>query len=127
MIGRRYSPSALRALLSRPNSEFLAADDGTAICGAAYAEVSGDVATLRLLHVRPAMQGRGVGGLLLDEIEGSFPQANRLRLEIDEGNAKAVAFCVGQGFTRVGTTDGDGTADAGFATARYERPIHWAQ
>ncbi len=72
------------------------------------------------------MQGRGVGGLLLDEIENAFPEADKVRLEVEEKNAKAVAFYVGQGFSEVGRTENCGKDQSGIPALVFERPIVWA-
>jgi len=126
MAGEWHSVPRLRERLTRPNSEFLVADDGKAIAGVAFAEAEGEAVALRQLCVRPAMQGRGVGGLLLDEIEGCFPEARKVTLEVEPANERAVAFCLAQGFGPAGTASGRGRA--GLApSAVYERPIRWAQ
>ncbi|MBX3566932.1 MAG: GNAT family N-acetyltransferase [Rhizobiaceae bacterium] len=121
-----HSPDALKRQLTAPNSEFLVADDGSAICGVAYGVVDGDIVTLRQLYVKPALQGRGIGGMLLDEIESAFPEGRRLRLEVDEANDKAIAFYLAQGFAKVGTTQNCGQAQSGIPAAIYERAIRWA-
>ena len=114
----------LESLLEAPVSEFLVADDGKTISAMAFAEASDDgkAIMLRQLYVRPAHQGRGIGGMLLDEIEGCFPEAARIRLDVETRNEKAVAFFLAQGFARVGSDEGAG----GVETATYERPIVWA-
>ncbi len=80
---------------------------------------------LHQLYVRPGMQGRGIGGLLLDEIEGCFPGADKVRLEVEEKNAKAVAFYTAQGFSQVGRTANCGSDQSGIPALVYERPIVW--
>ncbi|MCO6392003.1 GNAT family N-acetyltransferase [Aliihoeflea aestuarii] len=119
-----HSLAALEARLDVPMSEFLVADDGEAIGGMAFADTVDDGKTLMLrqLYVRPAFQGRGIGGMLLDEVEGCFPEAARIRLEVEEANAKAIAFYLAQGFARIGEAKG---AD-GVVALIYERPIVWA-
>lgn len=119
-----HSLAALEARLEAPVSEFLVADDGKAISAMAFAEASNDGKTvlLRQLYVRPAHQGRGIGSMLLDEIEGCFPEASRIRLDVETRNEKSVAFYLAQGFARVGT----GKDEDGAETATYERPIVWA-
>lgn len=120
-----HSIPALEARLSRPQSEFLVADDGKQIGGMAFAAVADGGATVELhqLYVLPEFQGRGIGGLLLDEIESCFPEANRVRLDVDDKNLKAIAFYVAQGFVEAGKN----TAGAGGApSVMYERPIVWA-
>ena len=101
-----HSLAALRAQLTRPNSEFLVADDGKQIGGMAFAAAQdgGETVALHQLYVRPAMQGRGIGGLLLEEVIESFPEARALRLEVEEKNAKAVAFYLANGFVQAGRT-----------------------
>lgn len=95
-----HSIPALKARLTMPNSEFLVADDGKEIGGVAFAvaDESGATVMLRQLYVLPRHQGRGIGGLLLDEIVESFPEARRMRLEVEPANLRAVAFYVGHGF-----------------------------
>ena len=104
---RWHSVASLRSRLTRPNSEFLVADDGTRLGGVAFAESSddGEQVTLRQLYVLPSLQGRGIGGMLLDEVIDSFPEASAISVEVEERNAKAVAFCEANGFVR--------TADVG--------------
>lgn len=123
-----HSMTALAARLEQPNSEFLAADDGTTLAGVAFATGSSEnkTVTLHQLYVRPGLQGQGIGSMLLDEIETCFPDADRLRLEVEEANEKAVAFYLQQGFAKVGSTDHCGRAGSGIAAAIYERPIIWA-
>lgn len=123
-----HSIAALKARLERPLSEFLVADDGKAIGGVAFATADPDAkaVTLHQLYVRPGLQGQGIGSLLLDEIETCFPDADRLRLEVEEANEKAVAFYQQQGFAKVGETADCGQAGSGIPAAIYERPIVWA-
>jgi len=123
-----HSIAALTARLERPNSEFLVADDGSQIAGMAFATTVDDGKTVMLhqLYVRPGAQGRGVGGLLLDEIESCFPDADKVRLEVEEKNEKAVAFYLAQGFSAVGRTENCGKHQSGVPAVIYERPIVWA-
>lgn len=118
-----HSMASLNARLTRPNSEFLVADDGKILGGVAYAEADGETVVLRQLYVLPALQGRGIGGMLLDEVEASFPEARKLRLEVEEANVKAVAFYMSQGFARTGMTADCGGRGSGIPAAIYERPI----
>ena len=122
-----HSMAALRARLEKPHSEFVVADDGEAIAGMAFASTvdEGKTVMLHQLYVRPGQQGRGVGGLLLDEIESAFPEAETLRLEVEEANAKAVAFYIAQGFAQAGRTANCGKEQSGIPALIYERPIVW--
>lgn len=124
ITGEWHSHAALEARLDVPMSEFLVADDGKTIGAMAFADAVDDKSTvmLRQLYVLPECQGRGIGGMLLDEVEGCFPEAARIRLEVEEANAKAVAFYIAQGFAKVAA----GKSAGGASTAIYERPIVWA-
>ena len=105
------SRAALQAMIDRDRSEFLVADDGERLCGCAYAAATGDdarVVTLFQLYVLPELQGRGIGGLLLEEIEASFFESERLRLEVEDRHLRAVAFFETEGFTRVGREEHEG-------------------
>lgn len=123
-----HSIAALKARVDKPNSEFVVADDGTRICGMAFASLrdEGKTVMLHQLYVRPSEQGKGVGGLLLDEVEGAFPDAATVRLEVEEANAGAVAFYLAQGFSQVGRTAHCGKKESGIPALVYERPIVWA-
>lgn len=105
-----HSLAALKRRLTAPRSEFLVADDGAAIAGMAFAaaDESGRTVTLYQLYVRPAQQGRGVGGMLLDEIEGSFPEAGTFRLDVEPANMQALSFYRSRGFVDAGMATVDG-------------------
>ncbi|EBW2381230.1 N-acetyltransferase, partial [Salmonella enterica subsp. enterica serovar Enteritidis] len=72
-----HSVAALKAKLDAPRSEFVVADDGKSLAGMAFAlaDETGETVTIRNLYVLPSQQGHGVGGMLMDEIEDSFPEA----------------------------------------------------
>ncbi|MER8716103.1 MULTISPECIES: GNAT family N-acetyltransferase [unclassified Mesorhizobium] len=108
-----HSIAALKARLTRPNSEFLVADDGKSIGGMAFAAATTDarIVMLNQLYVHPAWHRQGIGQALLDEIEASFPEARTLRVEVEEANAPAIAFYRSRGFLPAGNT-----ADCGGAT-----------
>ena len=83
-----HAPAVLEGQVDRPNAEFLVADDGKRLGGVAFASSAeeGKHVTIHQLYVRPGMQGRGIGSMLLDEICDSFPDATRFRLEVDAVN-----------------------------------------
>jgi ribosomal protein S18 acetylase RimI-like enzyme len=99
-----HSIPALAARLERPRSEFILADNGREISGVAFADASedGKTVTLRQLYVLPALQGRGIGNQLLNEIIECFPEARRMRLEVEEKNGRAIAFYRSHGFSETG-------------------------
>lgn len=102
-----HSLASLKARLTRPNSEFLVADDGKQIAGMAYAAATSDteVVMLHQLYVRPGNQGVGIGRMLLDEVEQCFPEARTLRLEVEEANERGVTFYLASGFSQIGRTN----------------------
>ena len=83
----------------------------------------GRVVDLHQLYVRPTAQGQGAGGALLSEIEGCFPQARIVRLEVEAANTKAVDFYVANGFARAGETDNCGQPGSGIAALVYEKSL----
>lgn len=115
---QRHSIAVLRTHLTLPNSEFLVADDGKEIGGMAFAvaEDGGATVVLRQIYVLPRQQGRGIGGLLLDEVIESFPEGRLIRLEVEPANGRAVAFFEGQGFAARG-----GVRQGGAGTLVMER------
>lgn len=118
-----HSIASLKARLVKPNSEFLVADDGKEIGGMAFAstDASGKTVTLYQLYVLPKHQGRGVGGLLLEEVIDSFPDAKLIRLEVEPANARAVAFYKANGFVETGRASHRGGEETD--TVVMERPL----
>ncbi len=119
-----HSIEALRRRLSKPYSEFVIADDGDEILGMAYASMSEDrLAVLHQLYVNPQAQGRGAGTALLVEMESAFPAAARMRLEVEEANAKAIEFYRRNGYREVGRTGNCGKPDSGIPALIFEKPL----
>lgn len=123
-----HSPAALKARLAQPDSEFLVADDGKEIAGMAFASAvdEGGTVMLHQLYVLPSHHGRGIGGMLMEEIESCFPNATRIRLEVEEGNERAVRFYISQGFSEAGRTANCGGTNSGIPALIFEKPIIWA-
>lgn len=120
-----HSIASLGRRLTRPNAEFLVADDGKRIAGVAYAEVdpTGATVMLKQLYVLPDLQGRGIGGMLLEEVIESFSDAKLMRLEVEEQNLKAIAFYGAHGFAEVGRTANCGADQSGIPALVYEMPL----
>ena len=118
-----HSIASLKRQLDRPNAEFLVADDGTQLGGMAFAAVdaAGTSVMIRQLYVRPAFQGCGIGGMLLDEIIESFPDATLFRLEVEEANTRATGFYVSQGFVQSGRIANCGAEQSGIPALIFER------
>lgn len=118
-----HSLAALKRRLDQPNAEFLVADDGKRIGGMAHAaaDAMGTSVMVHQLYVLPALQGRGIGGMLLDEIVESFPDATVFRLEVEEANDKAIGFYRSQGFEQTGRTENCGAEQSGISALIFER------
>lgn len=119
-----HSIASLKARLTRPNSEFLVADDGKRIGGMAFAAATTDakIVLLNQLYVLPACQRQGIGQALLDEVEASFPEANTLRVEVEEANVPAIAFYRSKGFLPAGST-ADCGGGSGLPALIFEKPL----
>jgi ribosomal protein S18 acetylase RimI-like enzyme len=121
-----HSVEALKARLTRPDSEFVVADDGTRIAGMAYAAMDrdeGDVVILYQLYVDPDLTGQGIGRDLFAEVETCFPAAKRMRLEVEPKNEKAIRFYKGLGFAEVGWTKNCGSAESGIQALIFEKEL----
>ena len=120
-----HSIASLNVRLAKPYSEFLVADDGKSIGGMAFATSDADGKSVKLhqLYVRPHFQGRGIGGMLLDEIIESFHDAERIRLEVEEANGPAISFYVAQGFAEIGRTANCGADQSGIPALIFERRL----
>lgn len=119
-----HSLDALRARLTQPLSEFVVADTGQAILGMAFASSrDGRLIDLHQLYVRPSAQGQGAGRALLEEIEACFPEADRVRLEVEAENHRAVTFYRMSGFEPVGETQNCGTDNSGIPAIIYEKRV----
>ena len=119
-----HSIASLKARLTRPNSEFLVADDGKRIGGMAFAAATTDakIVLLNQFYVLPACQRQGIGQALLDEVEASFPEANILRVEVEEANVQAIAFYRSKGFLPAGST-ADCGGGSGLPALIFEKPL----
>ena len=102
------------------------ADDGLRIGGMAFAApVKGDSDTVQLhqLYVHPDFQRMGVGRDLFAELETCFPDAKRMRAEVEPKNAVAIAFYEAHGFTPVGRTNNCGAEESVIPALIYEKAL----
>ena len=93
----------LDSALVDPGLLFLLAWDEATLLGfvAARALPSGDLFVLRL-YVVPAHQRRRLGTMLLNQAIASYPDAPTIRLDVDAGNQKGLAFWTHQEFRETG-------------------------
>lgn len=66
--------------------------------------VAQDEGEIHALFVDPAMHGRGIGTLLLEDVGSQFPD---LRLDVNEQNPTARRFYLAKGFVQVGRSELD--------------------
>lgn len=76
---------------------------GDPVVGHAVVSVAGDIAELQRIAVAPAHRRQGLAAQLLAEAgdAGRREGANRLLLEVREGNAAALGFYAAQGFVEI--------------------------
>ncbi|HYF56846.1 MAG TPA: GNAT family N-acetyltransferase [Salinarimonas sp.] len=95
-----HSVEALERSLHAPGAVFLVAERDGVLVGTSLAAPDGEGgACLRRLYVRPGAQGTGVGRCLLDATLAPFREVPAW-LEVEPGNARAVAFYERHGFAR---------------------------
>ncbi|WP_112818364.1 GNAT family N-acetyltransferase [Ensifer sp.] len=125
LTGRWHSLPALKSRLERKNAEFLVADDGRNIGGMGYAAMSDTLkktVVLHQLYVLPKLQRQGIGRDIFAELETCFPDAERMRVEVEPQNLHALAFYRAHGFSEVGRTSDCGDA-SGLPALILEKPL----
>lgn len=86
-----------------PTISYLVVEVGGVVVGHAVASVVADIAELQRIAVDPAHRRTGLASALLDAVVDAAREggADRLLLEVREGNAGALAFYAGHGFVEV--------------------------
>jgi ribosomal protein S18 acetylase RimI-like enzyme len=84
----------LRKVIDRNPGLFLVADDEGSVAGAVIGAWDGRRAWVYHLAVDPALQRRGIGRMLMDELERRLRAvgATRLNLLVEQGNAPVADF-----------------------------------
>jgi ribosomal protein S18 acetylase RimI-like enzyme len=95
----------LESALTDPRLFFLLAWEATTLLGFVAARLldSNDLFLLRV-YVHPAHQRRRIGTMLVNQAVAAFPDASAIRLDVEEGNARGVAFWKQQAFQETGRT-----------------------
>jgi ribosomal-protein-alanine N-acetyltransferase len=110
--GIAWSKAELRYFLRYPGNFGLVVEDDGAIAGFAVAGVEmrrgKPLGRLITLDVRDTARRRGVGGMLMEAIEGRLKAAGAvsLKLEVAVDNEGAQAFYARHGFVRTGRIPG---------------------
>lgn len=103
ITGQWHAVEVLTQQVSLPDASFLVAEHSGRLIGHAFARVpQPDVLFLSRFYVLPSWQRRGVGTHMLGAMVERHPGAARMRLNVESGNGKGVAFYRRHGFTVIG-------------------------
>jgi ribosomal protein S18 acetylase RimI-like enzyme len=120
-----HHPDLLRRQISDSDFTFLVArTEPGVLVGVATVKGSRDGASISVLrlYVLPEYQGRGIGSQLLDVALAAFPKAQRVELQVAEGNPSGLSFWTKQGFRACGH-DEVRLGDATLALISMERTV----
>jgi ribosomal protein S18 acetylase RimI-like enzyme len=120
-----HHPDRLRQQMSNPRFGFLLArTDAGALVGVATVERSDDGATISVLrlYVLPDYQGQGIGTHLLNSALAAFPDAQRIELQVAEGNPSGLSFWMKRGFRPCGQDEAR-IGDTTLALISMERTV----
>ncbi len=125
ITSRWHSVAALAANLERDGSVFLVGVRNAQILGTAYARYEPDAALIRCdrIYVHPDVQGTGVGYALLGELIVRSGPADRICLEVEPSNARAIAFYERAGFKIMGQGADCGGQNDGIEHLIMEREL----
>ena len=104
MLADRYAAERMLAERHQPDHAWRVACLDDAMIGFAHARLETDSYKLDKLYIHPEYQRRGIGRLLLDNIQifARDHAATRLCLQVNRGNAAAIAAYQQYGFTICG-------------------------
>jgi putative acetyltransferase len=91
--------------MARPDTTvFVARDDGVAVACGALLRHDASTGEVKRMYTRPAYQGRGIGGRILEAIETLVRSENISRLVLETGDRHPAAWRVYErgGFARCG-------------------------
>lgn len=112
---RWHNVETLKGNLNNGDGVFLVAERDGLMLGTAFARRDSEQAVIRCdrIYVHPDAQGSGVGYGLLGELIVRAGPAERICLEVDPSNSRAIAFYERAGFKDTGQlgTDCGGTGD----------------
>jgi ribosomal-protein-alanine N-acetyltransferase len=106
--GIAYSKRELRWFLSQAGALCIVAEIGGAIAGFLIADREGDVAHIITIDVAPAHRRRGVGTLMIQEIERRLAVlgVGEINLETAADNEAGTAFWLRHGYRTIGVMPG---------------------
>ena len=100
MLADRYAADRIRAQLDDPGHAWWSAHQNLMLVGFAHALLDGADCKLDKLYVHPDHQRQGIGAELLQAVQdwAKQQQAGRLWLQVNRGNAPAIAAYQACGF-----------------------------
>ncbi|MGI9386392.1 MAG: GNAT family N-acetyltransferase, partial [Methyloligellaceae bacterium] len=104
ITSRWHSVEALERNLALPDGVFLVAERDGRIVGTGFARFEAENKLIRCdrIYVHPDAQGTGIGYGLLGEMIARTGPADRICLEVEPGNKRAIAFYERAGFRVIG-------------------------
>ncbi len=100
-----YGRATLLLLWALPQVQFLVARAGGAVVGCAIGDRSGDQSRVINICVDPDRRRRGIGTMLLRELEAELPVGD-IVLMVEKGNDAAEALYRSEGYLPVGVSRG---------------------
>lgn len=103
MVKSLYALPALRHEMEQEDHRYWIVQTPHRDLGFASAFQEGDTVWLKKLYLHADTRGRGLGKRLIATVSDAFPEATRLNLYVNDGNAPAIAFYQAQGFVIIDT------------------------
>ncbi|HEV7333846.1 MAG TPA: GNAT family N-acetyltransferase [Flavisolibacter sp.] len=102
--GIRTSEASLKAMVENPAAQILLAEDESEIVGCVYLEKKNRVLYLGMLTVKPTLQAKGIGGLLMQAAEENARQrdCNRIQMTVITERESLIQYYQRKGFRDTG-------------------------
>jgi predicted N-acetyltransferase YhbS len=102
--GIRTSELALKQMIRHRSAVVLLAEENDEIEGCVYLEQKGNVLYLGMLTVKPELQGKGIGALLMQKAEERAQDlgCNKIQMTVITARANLIAYYQRRGFRDTG-------------------------
>ena len=121
--GQRTDAEGIAELVGRPGSLILLAEEAGALVACIHLERRGDAAYFGMFSVRPALQARGIGRAVLDEVERHAREewgATEMRMTVISVRSELIAWYERRGYRRTGGQQPFPYGDARFGLPRRD-------